>query len=99
MVENTTENMENVGSTVVENEINNEIENELKNVQAEAENELEACMEYTRGCEAFRRVVQDVCTDEGCRRYGEEYFRFNEEADRRISCKSHRKYLREVWLW
>lgn len=32
-------NEENVGTTVVENEINNEIENELKNVQAEAENE------------------------------------------------------------
>ena len=32
-------NEENVGTTVVENEINNEIENELKNVQAETENE------------------------------------------------------------
>jgi hypothetical protein len=32
-------NEENVGTTVVGNEINNEIESELKNVQAEAENE------------------------------------------------------------
>ena len=32
-------NEENVGTTVVENEINNEIENELKNVQAETKNE------------------------------------------------------------
>lgn len=32
-------NEENVGTTVVENEINNEIENELTNIQHEAENE------------------------------------------------------------
>lgn len=32
-------NEENVGTTVVENEINNEIENELKNVQAETKKE------------------------------------------------------------
>lgn len=39
MVEEVVKNEENVGTTVVENEINNEIENELTNIQHEAENE------------------------------------------------------------